>query len=346
LKLIEKLSERSKPFIAATSIATAAILWVIDTVTGSEISFSIFYLIPISMMAWLSGRRMAIILSLICAALWGAADVMGGQIYSHPLIIVWNATVRLGFFMVVSHTLAALKTAQERREELVHCIVHDLRSPLSNVIMGIQSIQGTAGEALGKAQKEYLDICAASSDRMLTLINSMLDAASLESGKMPIQPTEFSVREVVEESVRQVSLWAGRGKVGIKYEVEPEALTAFADRDLTTRVIINLLSNAIKFSKRDTMITVCAAQSEDNMVIVSVIDQGYGIPEEWVDKVFDKFVQVDARRAGSSVGSGLGLAFCRKAVEAQGGSISLQSEVNKGTSITFRLPRQSRNTNG
>jgi len=173
---------------------------------------------------------------------------------------------------------------------------------------------------------------------MLTLINSLLDLAQLEGGRMPLQPGMVSVKELVEQSLQQVSVWAGRNRVALSFEPDASVETVYADHAVTIRVLVNLLSNAIKFSPPGSVVTVRTAPSDTNRVAFSVVDQGRGIPKEWRNRVFDKFVQVEARRAGSTVGSGLGLSFCRLAVEVQGGHIWLESEINRGTTITFTLP--------
>jgi signal transduction histidine kinase len=146
------------------------------------------------------------------------------------------------------------------------------------------------------------------------------------------------VKELVEQSLQQVSVWARRNRVTLTFEPGANVETVYADPAVTIRVLVNLLSNAIKFSPPQSVVTVRTAPSNANRVALSIADQGRGIPKEWEDKVFDKFVQVEARRAGSTVGSGLGLSFCRLAVEAQGGHIGLKSEINQGTTITFTLP--------
>ena len=158
---------------------------------------------------------------------------------------------------------------------------------------------------------------------------------------MPLQPGMVSVKELVEQSLQQVLVWAGRNRVTLSFEPDANVETVYTDRAVTIRVLVNLLSNAIKFSSPGSVVTVRASPSDTNMAALSVTDQGRGIPKEWANKVFDKFVQVEAQRAGSTVGSGLGLNFCRLAVEAQGGHIWLQSETSKGTTITFTLPTRS-----
>jgi signal transduction histidine kinase len=111
-----------------------------------------------------------------------------------------------------------------------------------------------------------------------------------------------------------------------------------ADPDLTNRVIVNLLANAIRVSQPEASVVVKAGRMDDDRVWVSITDSGPGIPEKWLNKVFDKFSQIDARKTGGFKGSGLGLAFCRRAVEAQGGRIWLDSKINMGTTVTFTLP--------
>jgi len=244
----------------------------------------------------------------------------------------------LGFFLIVAYALSALRASKERREELGQFIVHDLRSPLSNVMAGLQILQDTGDETMTPTQKGLAEMCLMSCNRMLTLIDSLLDLSRLESGRMPLQLSEISVGELVESSLKQVTVWAGQNRVTLTSHLDRGIQTVYADLAVTVRVLVNLLSNAIKCSYPESVVTVCVAPFNAGMVAFSVTDQGRGIPIEWVGRVFDKFAQVNARRAGTTIGSGLGLTFCRLAVKAQGGHIWLESEIEKGTTVTFTLP--------
>ena len=335
------------PYIGKLSISRLAglgfvfigLVGILDYLSGSELSFSIFYMAPIAFLAWFVGRRIGILGSVVAAILWLLVDLRVHPLYSHPLIPYWNALVRFGFFLIVTYALSALKAARVRQEELTQFIVHDLRAPLANVITGLQILQEISSNTMDEAQKTLVDMGILASDRMLTLINSLLDLARLENGRMPLNPKQSDVKNVVESAIKQVSAWAARSHITLVSELAPHVETVYMDPDLTLRVLINLISNAIKFSQPNSAITVRVVPAEaDSLLAFSVADQGRGIPKEWADKVFDKFVQVEARRAGSTVGSGLGLTFCRLAIEAQGGRISLESEVDKGTIITFTLP--------
>jgi signal transduction histidine kinase len=297
MRLTKFLSQQSKPFLIVSSLAIILALGVIDYLTGPEISFSIFYSLPISMAAWFVGRKEGTAMSVAGAATWLIADLLAGQVHSHPVIPFWNATVRLGFFLIATYTVSGLKSSKERQEELSQFIVHDLRSPLSNVMTGLQTFQDVSGETLNSAQRDLIQMCLVSCNRMLTLINSLLDLARLEGRQMPVQRSEVNIKELVESSVNQVTVWAGRKQVTLNTDLAVDTETVYTDSGVAMRILVNLLSNAIKFSRPESVVTVRVTPSEDALLIFSVIDQGYGIPEEWVGKVFNKFVQVEARKA-------------------------------------------------
>ncbi len=337
-RLLEFFNKQSKVSLTVLGLVLVFLLGTLDYLTGPELSFSIFYLLPISMAAWFVGRRSGIGVSVVSATAWFTADLMAKHVYSHPATPYWNTIVRLGFFLTVSYVLSALKASIDRQEELAQFIVHDLRSPLGNVITGLQTLQEAADKTMDTAQRELVGICLTSSNYMLLLINSLLDLARLESGHMPLQPGETSTSELVESSFGQVAILAERKQVTLTLQSNTDVKQIYADPDVTTRVLVNLLSNAIKFSRSQSAVVIYIETSDANMLAFRITDQGPGIPDEWVDRVFDKFAQVDARKAGGAIGSGLGLTFCRLAVQAQGGQIWLESEVGKGTIVTFTLP--------
>jgi signal transduction histidine kinase len=336
--LIRYLGGRSRSFLITLSLGLVVLLGVIDYLTGPEWSLSIFFLFPVALAAWFVSSQAGIGVSVASAVVWLAADLLAGHVYSNPAIPYWNALVRLGYFLSVTYALSALRASIERQEELAQFIVHDLRSPLGNVLTGLQTLQEIAGESLDATQQDLIEMCVASARRMLVLINSLLDLARLESGLLPLQLGKASVEGIVEESFKQVTLWARRNGVSLTLQLASEIDEVYADPAVTMRVMVNLLSNAIKFSPPGSSITVGVAPFDATAIAFSVIDQGRGIPQEWVSKVFDKFVQVDARQQGRTLGTGLGLAFCRLAVEAQGGRIWMESESGQGTTVTFTLP--------
>ena len=198
MKWMEVFRNLSKFSLVTWGFVSILLLGAIDHLTGPEISFSIFYLLPISMAAWFVGRRAGLALSAVGAATWLVADLLAGQTYSHAVIPYWNAIVRLGFFLVVSQALSGWRASKERQEELSQFVVHDLRSPLGNVMTGLQLLQESAAETMDATQQDLVEMCLVSCNRMLTLVNSLLDLARLEGGRMPLQCRDVDVQELVD----------------------------------------------------------------------------------------------------------------------------------------------------
>ena len=338
IKIADFLQKRSR--FSLTVIGTTLILLIgsADYYTGTELSISVFYLIPVALMTWWISRRAGLWAACACALVWLLADLASGKTYSSEAIPYWNAGVRLSFFLIVTLILSSLREARVHQEELGHFIVHDLRSPLSNVVAGLQYLLDFTGETLDESQKELIQLSIAASNRMMTLVNALLDLGKLESGKLTLNTGPVEVSSVLETSVQQVAAMAARGEVNISIQIDVGAEMILADADLTTRVLVNLLSNALKYSPKDTAVEIHVKRHTSTFVAIQVVDRGAGIPKEWANRVFDKFAQVEARNAGIRVGSGLGLTFCRLTVEAQGGRIWLESEVGQGTTVTFTLP--------
>lgn len=338
-RIAEYLTKPSRRTLTLTALSLILLLGVIDIVTGYEMSFSIFYLIPVSLAAWTIGKRTGFIIALAAGGMWLIADLLSGHDYSHAAIPYWNTAVRMGFFLVVTYALAELRAAETRKEELSHFIVHDLRSPLGVVMMGLRTLLELDNENLTPDQEHVLKTSLSSCNRLLVLINSILDLARLESGQMPLQPADVAVGPATCSVIEPLHLWAQQRKVSIVAHVDDGVTSVLADPVLLERILVNLLSNAIKFTREGTGVTLHVARHEPGMIAFSVQDQGPGIPQEWAGKVFDKFAQTGSGAGtGKRYGSGLGLHFCRLAVEAQGGRIWLESEIDRGTVITFTLP--------
>ncbi len=338
MDILQFLQRLSRLTLWTASLLLILLIGTLDFATGSEISFSIFYLVPVALAAWVLGGRGGVIIAIFSTLVWLGAEMALGTTYSSPAIPYWNALVRLSFFLIVAFTLAALHDTKTRQEDLSHFVVHDLRSPISNIQTAMTLLLDTCSDIMPDEARNLVEISIASSNRMLTLINSLLDLAKLESGKMTIEQLVMPVRQFIDPAVQQVRAMARRGDVQISVAAADE-LVAYADPDVTIRILVNLLSNAIKHSPMNTMVTVSAAVADPDRIAIRVMDQGGGIPAEWRDKVFERFSQVDAHRAGIATGSGLGLTFCRLAVESQGGRVWIEGEPSQGTTAVFTLPR-------
>ena len=341
MKLPFYLGIHSRATLLTLGILQVAFVGILDYMTGPNIAFSIFYLFPILLGTFSLGRREGFFISIISAVAWFVSDLLGDLLGPtphavHPMIMFWNALVGLNFFIIITYTISALREQHERQSDLTQFMVHDLRSPLSNIIVGLKSLSLLGEKEVSNAQKIIISRTLTSSNSMLTLINSMLDLSQLESGNFRLELSQIPVRELVNDSLEQVTLLAEHKKIALVNRLSPDIATIYADRMLTIRILVNLLVNAVKFTPEGKTITIEVTPGDNSMAVFSVSDEGRGIPKEWVPKIFDKFTQVDARKAGA--GSGLGLTFCRMGVKAQGGRIWVESELGLGTRIRFALP--------
>jgi two-component system sensor histidine kinase/response regulator len=227
-----------------------------------------------------------------------------------------------------------LQELQLLRDGLVHMIVHDLRSPLSSV-MGFLDLLRTDTTATEDERRHFVEVAHTASAQMVELISSMLDINRLEAGEMPVERQVVDLCEVAADAVRGLSgLAIGRT---LSQAAPHGPVPANCDPALIQRVVSNLVGNALKFTPESGSITLTVARV-DGRPWLEVSDTGPGIPPDFVGRVFDKFSQAGAGRAKKRYSTGLGLAFCKLAVEAHGGSIGVTSEVGAGSRFAFHLP--------
>jgi signal transduction histidine kinase len=231
----------------------------------------------------------------------------------------------------------ALLKSRRLQEQMTQFLVHDLRSPLSSIMISLNSLgKGQEGE-LTPGDRQLADAAIASGIWMLTLLNALLDSARIENGELPVQMQEVTLGELIEWAVEQTAIWARLFRIEVQVEGEG-AIRIRTDLELTRRILVNLLSNGLKYSPAGSTVVLRTTLTEEYGINFSITDRGSGIPEEWRDKVFDRFAASEASETGLA-GYGLGLSFCKLAVEAQGGRIWLDSEMGKGTTVSFELPQ-------
>ena len=234
-------------------------------------------------------------------------------------------------------TLSDLQRAESLRDSLASMLVHDLRAPLTTILAPLEMLSSNAFGELNEMQSEVAEMATRGANRLLYLVNELLDVSKLESGNMTLQPSEFQVAPVVEEALELTGVLAGRDEQLVEREYSND-FQVRADEDLLRRVLSNLLSNAVKFTPSDGRIGV-GAKTGDNEVLFWVRDEGDGVPPEYRDKIFEKFGQVESRQEGRKLSTGLGLTFCKLAVEAHGGRIWIESEAGRGSTFFFTLPQ-------
>ena len=226
-----------------------------------------------------------------------------------------------------------LRELETLRDNLVHLVVHDLRSPLAMMAGYVDLIKVKIAAKLNASEVGYIDVVGKHTAKLLDMVTTLLDVSRMEAGQMPLNRQACDLAGVAKEVTDSFSVLAGRRQLSIESLSGP--LSVHADKDVLQRVIANLVGNAIKFTPDGGQIRVTIGR-KDSMARVAVTDSGPGIPAEYHAKVFEKFGQVDKQARRHS--TGLGLTFCKLAVQAHGGEIGVESEVGKGSTFWFALP--------
>jgi len=236
----------------------------------------------------------------------------------------------------LQESLEALRRLETLRDSLVHMVVHDLRSPLAAISACLEVIKWDAEEQHRQELAADVETALHATRTIIRLVNSVLDVSKMEGAEMRLRLVPADIAAVARESVDELESLVGTRQLVREWPEDP--VMAIVDRDVVSRVLQNLLGNALKFTPATGAITV-EVEANDDMVRVAVSDTGPGIPREYRERVFEKFGQVDAVLRGQRFSTGLGLTFCRLAVEAHGGRIGVDSEVGRGSTFWFVLPR-------
>jgi signal transduction histidine kinase len=265
----------------------------------------------------------------------GANDFLAKPIDAEEIRLrVKNAVLAKHLYDKVQDDYARLKELENLRDNLTHMIVHDMRSPLMSV-SGAYDIIMDEQDRLSSTQKEFLIMGRHASRELIEMVTSLLDVSRMEAGQMPLNRIPCDIRSIALASVDSMTVLARKRKLTLS--VTGDSVSADVDHDIILRIFSNLLGNAIKFSPANGAIGIDISSTSTD-VRVTVTDQGYGIPSEYQQRIFEKFGQVKCRKENKMYSTGLGLTFCKMAVEAHGGQIGVVSRVDEGSRFWFTLP--------
>lgn len=222
------------------------------------------------------------------------------------------------------------------KNQFLGMAAHDLRNPLSAILAYSQFLTDDAGAALSEEQNEFLNTIRTSSEFMLGLVNNLLDVAQIEAGKLHLDAQAVNLGALVRRNIALNRVLAAKKQIEIEL-TETSLPLLLADASKIEQVLNNLISNAIKFSPPRTMIRVNLARADANAVL-SVRDQGPGIPPDELDKLFKPFQKTSVKSTASEKSTGLGLSIVKKIVEGHRGKIWVESQVGAGTTFFVTLP--------
>lgn len=238
----------------------------------------------------------------------------------------------------VFNDITHLKMLDKMKSDFVSNVSHELRTPLSSIKGSVDNmLDGIIGEVTEK-QQQYLFRIKNNTDRLIRLINELLDLSRIESGKIRLKLLPLSIRDMIKDVTENITAVAVEKDIKFLIPDENENFIVIADRDKLNQIFINLLDNAIKFSKERSRIEIKTEQEDNNFIKVSVIDNGMGISEEDKEKIFNRFYQTGNGSVAKTKGTGLGLAITKSLVELHGGKIWVDSEIGKGSKFLFTLP--------
>ncbi len=235
--------------------------------------------------------------------------------------------------------LDTLEKANILKSDFVSHVSHELRTPLTSIKAYVEALCDNADDPHFLQRKEFLDIVSKETNRLIRIVNDVLDVSKIEFGQRPMTRTPVDLNAVVADVLDMLSPALRDRQVRIEADVPGDLPRIDGDADLIKQVFINLISNAIKYSPRGTTVTVAAREEAVN-ILVSVADQGVGIPKDEIGSVFDKYFRARSQKESKMEGLGLGLAIVKNIVEQHGGSVRVESREGHGSTFYFTVPRE------
>ncbi|MFD0961796.1 cell wall metabolism sensor histidine kinase WalK [Paenibacillus chungangensis] len=240
--------------------------------------------------------------------------------------------------IVVLQDVTEQEKLEQSRRQFVANVSHELRTPLTTIKSYAEALNDGALEERELSER-FVGVISNETERMIRLVTDLLHLSRFDSNGAPLRRRSAPIHDMLDEVADRFSFQLRQKSIKASVRVEPGLKTAWVDRDQIDQVLDNLLSNAIKYTLDGGTIKLTASKSTDGTELeISVKDTGIGIPKKDLARIFDRFYRVDKARSRNMGGTGLGLSIAREIVKAHGGTISLQSELNEGTTVTFTLP--------
>ncbi|TXE11207.1 sensor histidine kinase [Algoriphagus aquimarinus] len=350
LNLIERF--KNKHISLTVAILTILFIGYIDFLTGDEFAFSFFYLLPIAALSISPKTSLsAIIFSSTLASIeWFVSDYLSRE-YTLLFFPIWNAGVRLVFFISIGLLLYYLKANEQKLKSLnshlkslnkeknkfIGIAAHDIKGPLGIINAFTEILIEDYKEELNPEITEILDIIKTTSSNSITVVRNLLDVSKIEAGKLVLTYKTQDYISFIANQVYINQILAKNKDIKITLESEKDQLIVDFDQHYLSEVIGNLLSNAIKYSNRNTEILVKISLKNSNEVLTEVIDNGIGISEAEQNNLFNYFQKTSSRPTEGEESTGLGLAISKQIITLHHGQIGVKSSKNQGSNFFYQL---------
>ncbi|MBI4837250.1 MAG: HAMP domain-containing histidine kinase [Candidatus Portnoybacteria bacterium] len=258
-----------------------------------------------------------------------------------PEVVALIVIIATGIIFIIGHFIISsfvyLAEANRMKSEFVSITSHQLRTPLSALKWALNLLMDEQWQELDQKQKEYLEIMKINNNRMIRLVNDLLDVSRIEQGRLDLRSGRFSLDDIARNFVAEVMPIAEGRKINLDLEVEENLPDGWADAERVRLVLQNLVDNAIKYSNDDGAVKIRLSRL-GNFLKCEVRDNGVGIPEYQRAEVFQKFFRSDNARKYQTDGTGLGLFIAKGIIDASEGEIGFYSEENRGSTFWFTIP--------
>ena len=231
---------------------------------------------------------------------------------------------------------AHLASVSKLKDEFVSIVSHELRTPLTSIKGSLQLLAEGEVDEPGE-QQMLLRVAVSNADRLIRLINDILDVSKIEAGRLELKRGPVSPRDLIAAALQNVAPIAAAANVAVDCRSDADLPVLNVDSDRITQALVNLLSNAVKFAPPGSRVDVLARRS-GHEIVFSVVDRGAGIPREKLGMLFQKFQQLDSSDARSAAGTGLGLVITKGIAEQHGGRITVTSTLGQGSTFSLHLP--------
>lgn len=256
--------------------------------------------------------------------------------FNITLSVIKNGLSNINGIIVFLQDVTELKELEKMKNDFVSSASHEFKTPLTSLMMGASLLMEKNMGVINDKQQEIIKTIQEDADKLLNLVNNLLKLSTMEYDKSLFKLKEENIEDIINNSVKDFYKLAESKNIEIHLDIEKNLPTVMVDFEKLTWVINNLLNNALKFTTAGDQIYISSYKNHSK-IFVSIKDTGIGISEEYLDKIFDKFVQVKGQDSSNS-GTGLGLAISKQIVEVHSGEIWCESELGKGSNFIFTLP--------
>ncbi len=353
-------TRQSKSLLYAFGILLTLVIGVVDYLTGYDIALSVFYLAPICFVVWFVNKKAGIMMSVLSTLTSVSADYLSGKIYKQSFIELWNIALLLCFFLVVVFLLSrlkgefqeraqliielehAMKDLEQKKDELArsnseleqfaYVAAHDLRSPLLVVEGYVRLLQRRFNETINDDATQLISHVTDGVCQMRKLIDDLLIYARM--GTKETVATLINFNEVIAKAISNLQVDIDQYKAVVSYDQMP---TLGANGTQIVELFQNLIGNGMKFTKEAQPRVHISAKEGEGEWVFSVSDNGIGISFDDKDRIFKMFQRLHNK--GEFPGTGIGLSICKRIVERHRGHIWVESELGKGSTFHFTLPK-------